>query len=563
MKRIFIVIALSFFTQISLSAQCLPDGITFSTQTQINSFPTNYPNCTVIGGTVTISGTDITNLDSLNMVTQVVGGLYIHDCSSLSSISALSNLDSLGWLSVNSTTTLSNFQGLDNITYLAGVELNFNLGLTSLAGLNNVDTIAGCLAMAHNDSLIDLSGLGSLKYIGSCFDINWNSNLVSLSGLDSLTFIGEAFWLYTNYSLTSVTALSNLASIAGSMYIDGVGLTSLEGLDNIAQSSISWLNITNNGSLSNCNVQSICDYLSSPNGKVYIYNNAEGCNSPPEIAVSCGNIMPCLPNGNYYFTNQSQIDSFQTDYPNCSNLSGDVMINGWEIENLVGLNSIKSISGNLIILRTFALTSLDGLDSLASIGGDFYIGGWDQWPYFMEPNAYLVDLTALYGLKNIDGNLIIMYNTRLESLVGIDSIEFSNNNNNSSITIVDNEKLTTCHVQSVCDHIAGNGNTEIYSNDEDCNSEEEVENACLVGLHDDVTKPAFSIYPNPASDILFISLEEGFNINQIIIYNNLGNKVLHKTNTVGAIDILDIGKGLFTIELTIDGIIQRSKLIVM
>ncbi len=33
---------------------CLPQGITFSTQNQIDSFPINYPNCTVIEGEVTI-----------------------------------------------------------------------------------------------------------------------------------------------------------------------------------------------------------------------------------------------------------------------------------------------------------------------------------------------------------------------------------------------------------------------------------------------------------------------------------------------------------------------------
>jgi len=561
MKKIIIIVFFSIAIQFYLPAQCLPDGITFSTQAQINSFPANYPNCTVIGGTVTISGNDITNLDSLNVLIQIVGGLSIHGCSSLSSIYALSNLDTLGWLSVMSTSILTNFTGLENINYLSYVELSYNWGLTNLVGLNNLDSIGGCLAIVNNESLIDLSGLNSLKYIGSCFDINWNPNLSSLSGLDSLNFIGEAFWLETNYSLTSIAALSNLESIAGSMYIDGVAITSLEGLDNIAPSSISWLTIRNNGNLSNCNVQSICDYLTSPNGTVYIYNNAEGCNSPPEIAASCGNIMPCLPNGDYYFTTQAQIDNFQTDYPNCTNLSGDVTITGWEIDNLAGLNSIKAIRGDLIIFNTSVLTSLDGLDSLASIRNNLYLGGWDHWPYYMDPNFNLVDITALFGLKYVGDNIFVMYNTKLPSLSGLDSIVFDDDF--GAITIVDNEKLTTCHVQSVCDHLAGNGSTEIYSNKDGCNSEAEVENACLVGLQNISDNPKFSVYPNPAVDKIFISVNEGVVVSELSIYDNLGRKVLHQLNTVESLDISNFGSGLFTIELIIDGISHKSKLIVM
>ena len=34
---------------------CLPDGITFVLQSQVDNFQTNYPNCTEIEGSVTIT----------------------------------------------------------------------------------------------------------------------------------------------------------------------------------------------------------------------------------------------------------------------------------------------------------------------------------------------------------------------------------------------------------------------------------------------------------------------------------------------------------------------------
>ena len=50
---------------------CLPEGITFNTQEEIDNFQTNYPNCTEIEGGVKIEGNDITNLDGLNVITSI------------------------------------------------------------------------------------------------------------------------------------------------------------------------------------------------------------------------------------------------------------------------------------------------------------------------------------------------------------------------------------------------------------------------------------------------------------------------------------------------------------
>ena len=56
MKRLtlFVVLAL-FFQSGVLSQPCLPDGITFNTQAQIDSFQILHPNCTEIEGDVIIT----------------------------------------------------------------------------------------------------------------------------------------------------------------------------------------------------------------------------------------------------------------------------------------------------------------------------------------------------------------------------------------------------------------------------------------------------------------------------------------------------------------------------
>ena len=78
----------------------------------------------------------------------------------------------------------------------------------------------------------------------------------------------------------------------------------------------------------------------------------------------------CLPEG-VTFSTQTQIDNFQTNYPNCTEIEGDVLINGSDIINLNGLSVLTSIGGNLWIKINSSLTSLTGLEGLTSIGGDF------------------------------------------------------------------------------------------------------------------------------------------------------------------------------------------------
>ena len=82
---ILIIILLALSYSKVLSQGCLSQGITFTTQAQIDNFQTNYPGCTEIEGSVTISGT-ITNLDSLGVLTSVGGDLNIMQCIPLTTL---------------------------------------------------------------------------------------------------------------------------------------------------------------------------------------------------------------------------------------------------------------------------------------------------------------------------------------------------------------------------------------------------------------------------------------------------------------------------------------------
>jgi hypothetical protein len=531
MKTILLIPAIIFWSAISSFGQfyssCLPDGITFASQAQIDSFQVNYPGCTEIEGPVEIIGYEISNLNGLSVLTSIGSSLSIA-CYYHASLEGLEGLTSIGGdLYINECDSLSSLTGLNSLSYVGG------------------DLLIG-------DEL--QQGWGGWWWGG-------NDNLSNLSGLEALTSIGGNLKIINNYSLAS-----------------------LSGLGNIAPSSITDLTISNNTSLSNCDVQCLCDYLASPNGVVKIVNNATGCNNAPEIADACGVPFSCLPYGNYYFLSQAEIDNFSDNYPECTELEGDVIISGNDITNVNGLIGISSIGGNLEINYNGVLINLKGMDSLTSIGGDFIVGVIVD--YWGVGNGSLSSFTGLEGLATIGGNFEIIGNNALTSLAGLESLtsigqdlyinfcdslnslaglnSLSNIGGNlqigeqfcdpftgcfggnellsnlsglekinagsiANLYLAYNSTLSTCEVQSICDYLASpNGTIEIHDNAPGCNSQEEVNAACAVGVPEEVGSRQSSVvsFPNPTSGTADFRLKiSDFGKVSLKIYNAQGQTV--------------------------------------
>jgi hypothetical protein len=223
----------------------LPEGIIFITQEQIDNFQSNYPGCTEIEGEVRIgyfSYSDISNLNGLNVLTSIGGHLIIE----------------------------------------------LNVYLFNLTGLDNLYAIGGSLHISSNPNLQNLSGLNDLSSIGGWLQIEFNNTLSSLTGLDDLSSLG-GLDIHNNHNLTSLTGLNNLSSI-GDLLIEGNShLTSLAALEKLTSIEYA-LYICYNSSLSSCEVQGVCDFLSDPNGTITIYDNAPGCNSKEEVETACQGI---------------------------------------------------------------------------------------------------------------------------------------------------------------------------------------------------------------------------------------------------------------------------------
>ena len=244
---------------------CLTEGISFTTQSEIDNFQNNYPDCNHIEGNVIINGNGITNLNGL-IVLYSIGGTFMVNNTVVTNLSGLGNLSSIGGElqivgndNLNSISELSNvtsigetlfighpiidiwgnnilnsLTGLEQLTTIGGdVVIGENDALTSLTGLEQLTTIEGDLIIGDNNDLIDLTGLNNLINVVDL--IIWgNDDLTSLTGLEQLATIGGHLDIYYNDLLNNLMSLNNITNIGGKLDIyDNNSLTSLSGLDNV------------------------------------------------------------------------------------------------------------------------------------------------------------------------------------------------------------------------------------------------------------------------------------------------------------------------------------------
>ena len=146
--------------------------------------------------------------------------------------------------------------------------------------------------------------------------------------------------------------------------------------------------------------------------------------SIPVEAQTCGPVW-------IIFSNQDSIDDFAVNYPGCTQVLGDVIIEesaAGTITNLNGLSQLLAIDGDLKILDNTSLSSLNGLSNVTSVGGDMNI----------YQNDVLTNFTGLNGLTTIGGFLWVRENSDLVNLAGLENL----NAIGGSATIQNNSSLT-------------------------------------------------------------------------------------------------------------------------
>lgn len=309
-------------------------------------------------------------------------------------------------------------------------------------------------------------------------------------------------------------------------------------------------------------------------------------------------ILPSCDLKSITFSSQAEVDNFQASYPLCREIGGDVTISGSNINSLNGLTSIRGIGGSLTIhdnplLTSLAgleggtyiggnldissnktLTSLTGMPVLKSVAGDLTIESNEALTsvaalgslssvagrILITGNTSLTNLAGLEGVTSIWGDLVIEGNTSLSSLTGLKNIDPLTINN---LTIRDNDSLSTCEVLSICNYLASpNGNIDIQNNATGCNSQEEVEKACLTSSGNISLENEITLFPNPGKGLLIISAPTGLTIEQVAIYNSSGQKIQLGKPVNNTVDISKLKPGMYFIEIQARKLTVRKKFVV-
>ncbi|HRJ16579.1 MAG TPA: hypothetical protein PLI34_16395, partial [Saprospiraceae bacterium] len=170
-----------------LSVQCPTGDLTFSTQQEIDDFPVDYPGCTVMPYSITITGADITDLNGLSQLVSIGGNMECIDNPLLNDLTGLSALTSIGgYLNITLNPQLTSLNGLGALASVGDfIDINSNAALANLDGLQNLGSISTSLVITGNPSLTNLSGLAGLTSVND-FGIADNPLLTSLAGLENV-----------------------------------------------------------------------------------------------------------------------------------------------------------------------------------------------------------------------------------------------------------------------------------------------------------------------------------------------------------------------------------------
>ena len=177
----------------------------------------------------------------------------------------------------------------------------------------------------------------------------------------------------------------------------------------------------------------------------------------------------CLPNG-IKLRNQSDVDNFIIDYPNCTEILGTLEISSnTTITNLQGLKNIEIINGDFIVWDANRLLNFEGLDKLSIIEGTFRVQHCDSIQNFIglnslqevnflvENNNQLENFQGLISVRKVSGS--ITSNEKLANITGMENLEelYISIGGEMLITLGNFEKLTIASLEIISSELTNFG----------------------------------------------------------------------------------------------------------
>lgn len=378
-------------------------NITLNTQEEVDNFPINYPDLTVVPGHLIIDGEDISNLDSLYSINSVQGLLIIKFCYQLLSlqgfesleridegliiqynhnlyqIDAFPSLERIGSdFTIRHNEKLDEVSGLNNLTYIGDTLLiDDNESLDSITGMMAIDTIGGSLKVQYNPELMEINGWNNVEYVGGKVKVWYNDVLTSFPDLKVDTiYSGISF--RENPALTDVSGFNEMVVLEGGLYFHyNDMLTDISGFNSLQ-------------TIGKSLIVAMCDVITRLSGFTSLVSVTE------DIFIgSEGDLV--------------SIDGFSS----LQNVYGGFALRYNKLDNLNALNSLSFVGDDFSITGSDSLVNLEGLNNLTSIGGSLYL----------ENNESLINLQGLNQLCKIGGGMSVQNNDALEGFDGLQQLD--------------------------------------------------------------------------------------------------------------------------------------------
>lgn len=556
----WLYLVMLFIASSYLNAQCPSGDVNLDSQSDVDNFILQYPNCTEIegilwighnnqndindlsplqnitkAGGVVVRNTSLTNLEGLNNFEECSGSFEINSNPNILNLQGLDSFATTYYLFIQNNPELINLEGLSALTSIGNsLSISLNHSLVNLQGLENLETISyetagGELYIAINNSLKSIEALSDLNNIGGQLYIKQNPLLENLEGLENLSFIGGTLRLDNLISLNTIEALSNLNSLnTYGGYLQLNTLPALENLHGLEQ-------ITEVGALFIEN----CDALVNLEGLNNLTNTSHNLSSG-DFRVNFNEALTSLSGLNNY--TKTDRDTQITDNPSLTSLGA--------------LSNFNEAGCSLLINNNSLLSNLEGLNNLTTM-----VTTCTQAWFSIANNPQLTNVRALENLSNIPyPNLYmdIQNNPLLESLSGLENIP---SDMIFYLKLQSSQDLATCNLPNICAYLSNGGNNEISGNATGCGSSQEILDLCALSIDEISGSEEITLYPIPTKQVLNVSSKNHADIQQISVFDLKGKLVFTIKGNQSKIDISHLANGVYLVSVKNSKGIHNQKII--
>lgn len=297
---------------------CPTGTVTLTTQAEIDNFSATYPGCTSLDALI-LKGVGIVNLEGIGHLTSIAGDFIVRE------------------------TGLKSFKRLDQLHTVGAFIVEDNPELVRFSGTPKLATVTGDILIQNNPSLIHFDKLHTIISVGGDITLNNLSQVIDFIGMHNIQSISGTLTIKDCENLQSLEGFEGMMQLDEIIIDNNDSLSNISGIENIDASTLVSLTISNNSSLSDCMISSVCGFVgtdtSSPNGM--ITGNAGACADAGSVQIEC---MAAMPVELVDFSVRKDGDQVSIEWSTASELNNS----GFEIQRSVNgtdWNILSFVSG--------------------------------------------------------------------------------------------------------------------------------------------------------------------------------------------------------------------------